>query len=115
MTPETITTGVKKHKNKILGGGAGVTAVAIILFFWQMGIGPADLKALPGIDKRVSYAELRLDNMQATDAALMSEISELRKTVQQLKTEAATLTAHMETVLSMQDEMRQDIKELLRR
>lgn len=115
MTPETITTGVKKHKGKILGGSAGVTAVGIIIFFWQMGIGPADLKALPGIDKRVSQVELRLDNMRDTDAALMSEITESRKAREQLVKEVATLTAHMETVLGMQDEMRQDIKELLRR
>lgn len=106
---------VKKHKRKILSGGIGAVGIGTILFFWQMGVGPADLKALPGINNRVMQMEERIQGMKATDAALMSEIAESRKAREQLTKEVATLTAQLEIAIEMQKEMRQDIKELLRR
>lgn len=103
---------LKTHKKKIIGGGAGVTAVGIILFFWQLGIGPSDLKALPEIGKKMVVIEQRIDSMEAS---LMLEISDSKKAREQLTKEVATLNAQVAIMHEMQTEMRQDIKELLRR
>lgn len=54
MTPESITTGVKKYKWQI-GGGATAAAVAtgIMLFFWNIDVSKADLSDLPETNRRV--------------------------------------------------------------
>ena len=103
---------LKTHKKKIIGGGAGVTAVGIILFFWQLGVGPNDLKALPEMNARLGVVETRVD---AIDRSLMSEIAESRKSREQLQREVTTLTAQLDIVYELQTEMRADIKELLKR
>lgn len=54
MTPESITTGVKKYKWHI-GGGVTVATVAtgIMLFFWNIDVSKADLSDLPETNRRV--------------------------------------------------------------
>jgi len=103
---------LKKHRKSIIGGGAGVTAVGIILFFWQLGVGPSDLKALPEIGKKMIVIEHRIGSMEES---LMREISESNQAREQLTKEVATLNAQVAIMHEMQTEMRQDIKELLRR
>ena len=54
MTPESITTGVKKYKWQIGGGVTAATiATGIMLFFWNIDVSKADLSGLPETNRRV--------------------------------------------------------------
>ena len=106
---------LKTHKKKIIGGGAGVTAVGIILFFWQLGVGPSDIKALPELSNRLIAVETRIEGIDISTSSIMSEMAELRRESEVRGKEIATLTAQQEMTNMLLTEVRQDIKELLRR
>jgi len=74
MTPESITTGVKRHKGKIAGYGTASVLAGIIFFFWNLGVSQTDIGNLPETNRRV---ELLWDERPQVAAELRQSIKRI--------------------------------------
>ncbi len=104
-------------KKRWIGGGAGATVLTTVIVLWQAGMigGKSTSESPTDMEGRIALIEQRVDGLETTDAALMSEIIESRKAREDLTKEVATLTAELKRTHEMQMVILGDIKGLLRR
>ncbi len=103
---------LKTHKKKIIGGGAGIGISTVVYLFFQLNLSIPALQKVPDTMSRVTTLEARIDSI---DKSLMAEISKSRESRENMIRQIAMLTAQLEMNQVLQEEMRSDIKELLKR
>lgn len=106
---------LKMHKKKIIGGGAGIGISTIVYLFLQLNLSLPALQKVPDTMARVTTLEVRIEGIDTSTSSIMSEMAELRRESETRGKEIATLTAQQEMTNVLLTEVRQDIKELLRR
>lgn len=104
---------LKQHKGKLIGSSA--VAVAIIVFFWNLGVSKSDLQSLPGLLTRTNTIEQWIAQHEEDEKELTLAFKENRAEMIEMGKTITRSAALMESQEKMIDEMRSDIKELLRR
>jgi hypothetical protein len=105
--------GAKLNKGKLIGGSSGVAV--IIFFFWNLGVSTEDLRAIPDNRRQITVLSQRMNSYERREDEALLSLKEMKTDYKELSTQVVRATTLLESQDDLIKEMRQDIKELLKR